>query len=516
MESGERVTPPDAARTRGGTLTATDIECVVLSTAVGLSAALGDAGVERFDAGRPSDLAAWLADGRTRVVLVDPEQLTAVAAMRGRPASRRALFVAVLPGEDRASVEQALRAGADDVATVETLARRLPVLRHRASIVGQHLDRADALLQGLLVADRRATLGDIAVAVAHDLNDPLAVVSLHLDLLGSELLAAGIELDRLEQARDRIVRVDEAVRRVNALVREITAYASAGGSEARTVDVNQAVEQALVVAGGFLAGRARVLRTYGARTPAACDPGRLVQILVDLLVNAGHALPDRTSGNEVTVRTSEDRDSVWVAVEDTGVGIAPDQVSRIFDPTFTTRDGSGLGLWIARSLAEQVGGRVEVRSTPGVGSMFRVALPLAGADADAASAVVPRVLLVEDEAHLRRAIAEALPRAWVVGEAETAEQAHAVLFAEPWDCVVCDVMLPDGSSERLWAAAQERDPELARRFVFVTGGAYTTAARRFVERVPNIVVDKPFRMAELRQIVDGVLATGRTAAGRQA
>jgi signal transduction histidine kinase len=479
------------------------------TVAATLRGRLGDAHVKT---GNAADATQWFADGRPWVVFADADQLYALAAIRARPAARRALWVAVLPDDDAARVEDALRNGADDVVVPSGVGARLPVLLARAALRGRHLDRADALLHGLLVADRRATLGDIAVAVAHDLNDPLSVVALNLDLLSSELMGTGLDLDRIDSARERMARAEDAIRRVNALVKEITAYASTADDRTGTnsVDPNQAVEQALVIAGGFLQGRARVMRSYGARVRAACDPGRLVQVLVDLLVNAAHALPESRAGtNEVTVRTTEERGGVVVTVQDSGVGIEPAHLGRIFDPTFSTRDSSGLGLWIARTLVEQVGGRIDVESTPGAGSTFRVTLPIGGPTASVD--VATRVLLVEDEPLLRRAIVAGLPREWSVVEAADGRQGRDRLFEQPWDCVVCDVMLPDVTSERLWSTALDRDPELARRFVFVTGGAYTPEARRFVERVPNVVLEKPFRMAELRRIIDGVLSHARLA-----
>jgi signal transduction histidine kinase/CheY-like chemotaxis protein len=469
-------------------------------------------GPDAVRSGIAAELTEWFADGRSWVVFADLDQLHVLAPIRSRPSARRAVWIAILADDDLVRVEEALRCGADDVVTVARIAPRLPVVLARASVRARHLDRADALLHGLLVADRRATLGDIAVAVAHDLNDPLSVVALNLDLLSSELMGTGLDLERIDSARERMERAEEAIRRVNALVKEITAYAGTPSDRlsSESADPNQAVEQALVIAGGFLQGRARVMRSYGARVRAAADPGRLVQVLVDLLVNAAHALPESRAGvNEVTVRTSEERGGVVLSVEDSGVGIDPADLERIFDPTFSTRDSSGLGLWIARTLVEQVGGRIEVTSERGRGSTFKVTLPVAGPTLSVA--VATRILLVEDEPMLRGALVAGLPKDWIVVEAADGRQGRSQLFEQPWDCVICDVMLPDVSSERLWSAALERDPELARRFVFVTGGAYTPEARRFVERVPNVVLEKPFRMGELRRIIDGVLSHARFA-----
>jgi CheY-like chemotaxis protein len=246
------------------------------------------------------------------------------------------------------------------------------------------------------------------------------------------------------------------------------------------------------------------------------DEGRLTQVFVNLLVNAAQAMPEgRGDEPAITVTTATAQPGwVAVAVTDTGVGIAPELVDRIFEPFFTTKaqgEGSGLGLSVCHGIVTQLGGRIEVTTALGVGSTFRVLLPCIeqqpASVVEAAEFVAPssatiglRVLVVDDEP----LIGESVRRALVDHDVAVAHSgADAIMMCErsDYDLVLCDLMMPGLSGIDVFETVRARRPELAGRFVFMTGGAFTPKARSFLERHEGESLSKPFALKELRALV---------------
>jgi CheY-like chemotaxis protein len=194
--------------------------------------------------------------------------------------------------------------------------------------------------------------------------------------------------------------------------------------------------------------------------------------------------------------------------------MTPDVKARIFEPFFTTKPigtGTGLGLSICHGIVHGLGGTIEVESRPGKGTTFRLQLPASGRARKADDVQPPRraalrrgrLLIVDDDERVARTLAKTLlsdhdveifvdPRAAV----------HRVLRGEPFDILFCDLMMPEMTGMDLHAVLAGEVPEQAARIVFVTGGAFTPAARDFVASIPNAVLEKPFD----KEAIDAVLA----------
>jgi len=221
-------------------------------------------------------------------------------------------------------------------------------------------------------------------------------------------------------------------------------------------------------------------------------------------------------------------DEVTVEVRDTGCGIPHDNLARIFEPFFSTKSrtvGTGLGLPISRKIIQDMGGRIDVRSQVGQGSSFIVRLraaPSAVVTVPAETLValvddeVPelRVLVADDEPVIRRAVGRALRRCSVV-EAESGEDARRILVEDRnFDLILCDMMMPRMSGVELHQWLSQVDPALARRMVFITGGAFTAPAQAFLQRAEVNHLEKPFSSATLRRVVREVAGAGPGAEGR--
>ena len=169
----------------------------------------------------------------------------------------------------------------------------------------------------------------------------------------------------------------EGIERVTRIVRDLKDFSYSGRDESwKLVDLHAGLESTINIIWNELKYKVALHREFGQLPLVECLPSELNQVYMNLLLNAGHAIADRGT---IHVRTGVDGDTVWVEFEDTGGGISPDLRQRIFDPFFTTKpvgSGTGLGLSISYSIINKHHGRIDLESTPGVGSKFRVVLPI--------------------------------------------------------------------------------------------------------------------------------------------
>ena len=202
-------------------------------------------------------------------------------------------------------------------------------------------------------------------------------------------------------------------------------------------------------------------------------------------------------------------------VDDTGAGMSEAVRARIFDPFFTTkgrRQGTGLGLAISHRIVTQLGGAIEVESREGHGSTFRVRLPgcappdaSSTASAPRGAPVRARVLIVDDEPGLADAFAMSLSNHDTM-TATSGVEALACIDAAEFDVVICDMSMPQMDGPSLHAALKAKDPQLASRMLFVTGGAFTPHAHDFLREMEGRVLYKPVGSEALRGFIGDLLA----------
>jgi CheY-like chemotaxis protein len=199
-------------------------------------------------------------------------------------------------------------------------------------------------------------------------------------------------------------------------------------------------------------------------------------------------------------------------VRDTGRGVAPEVLPRVFDPFFTTRGpgaGSGLGLPVCHAIVTAHGGDIAIESEPGRGTLVRVELPAAAPERPAEPAPQGghaggrrRVLVVDDEPLVLATVARLLqPELEVDGVTDAREALARLEGGARYDAVLCDLMMPGLTGMAFHDALAARWPELAGRCGFVTGGAFSDEARDFVERRPGRTLEKPFEAGALRALV---------------
>ena len=225
---------------------------------------------------------------------------------------------------------------------------------------------------------RLAMLGTLAAGVAHEINNPLTYLKSNLSFVREELVRLGATPAALDEA---LADAADGVERVRGIVRHLMALSQIEPTrDLQPVELHAVLDQCVEMARRDIQARARLRREYGEIPPVWGDRTQLVQVFLNLLVNAAQAVPDGTPDrHEIRVATRLDPDSAKVVVEvsDTGAGIPPANLDRIWEPFFTTKpveQGIGLGLSICRSLVGAIGGTIAVRSREGAGSTFTVCL----------------------------------------------------------------------------------------------------------------------------------------------
>ncbi|HJZ84293.1 MAG TPA: PAS domain S-box protein [Polyangia bacterium] len=383
-------------------------------------------------------------------------------------------------------------------------------------------------------AERLASVGTLAAGVAHEINNPLAYVMANLGFAVEELqrLVAPSEPGQPDASgpadpkmiRELLDSLGEALQgtaRVKQIVRDLKLFARADEERVGPVDVQPVIDSSINIVWGEIRHRARLTKDYGVVPAAQANQSRLGQVMINLLVNAAHAIREgAVEDNEICVRTRE-AGRGWVAIEvsDTGSGIPPQLLPRIFDPFFTTKPvgvGTGLGLAICHGIVTALGGEIQVSSVLGQGSTFRVLLPGAGAQTAGSLAPAPkeaapvtsaparerrpRVLVIDDEPVLLATLTRALGKDFDLTVERSGRAALARLEQDDtFDHILCDLMMPELTGMDLYEQLCVSKRPVARRIVFMTGGVFTTRARDFLGRVPNRLIEKPFSVNALRE-----------------
>jgi PAS domain S-box-containing protein len=379
------------------------------------------------------------------------------------------------------------------------------------------LSARKAMEASLVTADRLASLGRLAAAIAHEINNPLAYVMGNLEVLARELRRAGDAIpDDLRAAfAHRIAVAEDGAARVRDIVRDVKTLSLVEGAS-EPVDLHRVLDVCGAMAEHELRHRARLVKHYGAPARVLASEARLGQVFLNLLVNAAQAIPEgNVDANEIEVRTRRSGpDEVVVEVHDTGSGIPASIVDRIFEPFFTTKSrgkGSGLGLAISRDVVASLGGTISVEPRTPRGTTFRVVLPTSERLPSSAptpaprpvAPTLPRVLIIDDEPRLARVLEAQLDGDYEVTIAHSGRQAIEILgrFSD-FAAIVCDVLMPDLTGIDVHEWLRERHPGLERRVVFMTGGALSARARTVLDAAQGRCLAKPFTGEELRRALE--------------
>src|SRR5262249_27989467 len=323
----------------------------------------------------------------------------------------------------------------------------------------------------LMQADKLTALGTLLSGVAHELNNPLATIS-----LSAEFLRRARALDATLMPRVNVI--ESACSRASRIIRDLLVFSRRQPPERRRADLNEIIELTLSLQAPQLElNKIRVITALEPAPAIWADSHQLQQVFLNLFSNAIHAMKTAHGHGTLTVRTLWRESEVVVQVEDDGPGIPAEHLARIFDPFFTTKavgEGTGLGLSLAIGIVEAHGGRMHAESVADGGARFTISLPVArDREVETRSAPAPPgpamaaadVLVVEDDGWLRGVLTEVFhDLGHQVVEATTGEEALARLQQDwDYDVIMLDLRLPGVDGQTVWQRALASKPHLAAR-----------------------------------------------------
>lgn len=251
----------------------------------------------------------------------------------------------------------------------------------------------------LLQSEKLAAIGQLAAGVAHEINNPVGYVYSNLQSLEGylndlfrltdavdsansledlRLIKQNIDYDYLrDDLKDLLAESREGIERVKTIISAMKDFSHIEEEEFKLADLHRGIETTLNVVNNELKYKAEVVQDFGDLPEVECIISQINQVVMNLLVNAAHAIEEF---GKITVRTRHSDDNVIIEVEDTGKGISQEHLNRIFEPFFTTKPvgkGTGLGLSLSFNIIEKHSGNITAASTPGQGTCFRITLPVA-------------------------------------------------------------------------------------------------------------------------------------------
>jgi len=394
----------------------------------------------------------------------------------------------------------------------------------------RELQKLREIEEKLAQSERLAMVGRMMSGVAHELNNPLTTV------VG---LTEEFPLDEVPpRLRERMELVRREAMRAGSLVRGLLESVRGEGRDHEPLSLVAVVEEVMDLrAGAQRAGGIETRISHLDPDPQILgDQEQITQLLLNLVLNAEQAVAEEgATARRIQITTDRLGRNVVLIVEDSGPGVPVDLQRRVFDPFFTTKrkkEGTGLGLFLAAATAQRHGGRLTVENSPAGGARFTLRLPPVPAERragaipleaslkirgtpmrrelaramgdDAAPTGDPerlddlRIAVVDDEQGVAMFLRTALEdRGAQVGVATSGAAALELLADQPWDVVLCDVIMPDVDGLDLLAWAREHDPVLAQRFVFITGDAPGSTLWDLTSPPDAPVLQKPFRVQQL-------------------
>lgn len=401
-------------------------------------------------------------------------------------------------------------------------------------------------------AEKLTALGTLVAGVAHEINNPLTALQLsvaacvslmtpmtkviaELSIWASRGWGAtpeqiqalyGLAHTGAPRVEGKLL-LDEMLAASNAIatvVRDLRIFARSDNDreEAQLLDANEVIDHSLRLIGRELGTAAHIERDYARELPRVVVPqGRLTQVLVNILVNAVHAIREiERPVHRIRITTRSDGEYVALSVSDTGPGIAPEALGHIFDPFFTTKRtgyGTGLGLSISRSIMHDLGGDLIVESVHGEGATFLVMLPLPdhatvrqaylrGRSAGVPSSAPTKqtVLVVDDDERILKAYARVLASSCDVLMASDGQEAIDLLSSgSTADALITELSLPDVDGQALYEWIARERPNLAARTVFVAADATRERYKTFLSELQNPVLTKPVTANSLWNALNG-------------
>ena len=363
----------------------------------------------------------------------------------------------------------------------------------------------------LLRTEKMAALGQLSAGVAHEINNPAAAVGANLGYLRDALARGKIPGDAIECVDESL----EGVERITKIVAQLLDSGRAAArarSDGGSAVVLRAVQQALASSKTRIGAHVTTSFDVPPDLVARADESSLVQVLVNLIVNAAQAILPNAQPGRIVIRAAAIDGRIAIDVVDNGAGMSDETKRRLFEPFFTTKaqgEGTGLGLSVSLGLLRAMGGDLSLSSSA-AGTSMRIDLDrgqsarVVAARAHPRPAIRHRLLIVDDDHGLARALTRSLGSTLDVTLASGVADAREKLAQAAFDVVLCDVQMPDGGGRRVYEELAARSPELARRVILFSGGPPSEADRMFFEASNITLLQKPLAHGALLEAAERI------------
>jgi C4-dicarboxylate-specific signal transduction histidine kinase len=306
------------------------------------------------------------------------------------PAIRRELAEAVVRRDKRRAQEDLRTANEALEAKVAERTAELSLanlqLRNEIAERERAQEERDRMAAELLQGQKLQAIGQLSAGIAHEINNPLSYILSNMRCLAESLdeiapllrQRDGTPTPDITDLRSALQESLEGAEKIRRIVRGLREFSHLDERELRDVDLNHCVENALRLCANEITHKASVVRDFSEMLQVRCYPQQIEQILVNLIMNALQAIPER---GVIGIGTKREGREAVIRIRDTGTGITPEHLKKLFEPFFTTKPvgkGTGLGLHVAYKIARAHGGRIDVTSTVGAGSEFSIFIPISG------------------------------------------------------------------------------------------------------------------------------------------
>ena len=374
-------------------------------------------------------------------------------------------------------------------------------------------EKEKQLQQELILASRLATVGEMAAGIAHEINNPLTGVIGFSDLL--------MKKDIPDDIRKDVNIIYDGAQRIASITGRMLSYTRQYKPERTSVNINGIIETTLAM-------RAYEMKSSGIQLETRLDPdlpittadaGQLQQVFLNIILNAETEMITAHGRGNLLVKTERIDNTIRVSFRDDGSGIAKEDLDKIFNPFFTTREvgkGAGLGLSVCHGIISQHGGKIYAQSRSGKGATFFVGLPIVTKTEQLKLAEVAakepervprgRILVVDDDTIVQEFLTELLrEEGHDVEIVENGEDALKRIDSEEYDVIVLDIKLPGMSGIELYKYMQKAVKSLARRVIFITGDVMSQDTRDFLSSTRAPYITKPFEAEQLKRDVDRII-----------
>ncbi len=406
-----------------------------------------------------------------------------------------------------------------EIVPVEFAAKRVTIRgrKYHQSMVRDMTERKQAeerekqLQQELNLASRLASIGEMASGIAHEINNPLTSV------IGFSQLLMGRDIPG--DIRDDLEVINTEAQRVAKIISGLLAFAHQRRTGREYVDIDDIVSRVLELRSYQMeVNNIQVFTRLAPDLPRTmADASQLEQVFLNIILNAEKAMVTAHNGGKLLVKTRRINGSIRVSFADNGPGISQENLDKVFDPFFTTRevgDGTGLGLSICHGIVAAYNGRIYAESKLGKGATFVVELPIV-ADTGGAGEVAKeqpqkqlkaKILVVDDETVILHLLERLLTeQGYEVVTVDRAPEALQRLHSEKYDLVLLDIKLPLMNGIELYRHIEEMDPALAQRVMFITGDVMEATTRDFLEKTKVAYTTKPINIEQLTKDINHIL-----------